>query len=84
MPQKTGTATTTPTRRETSSRDPYRLACEVADVLAAMTREERIRAYRSRVFAPRELAIAAAWLPEEMPVLNGELEWLVVDSAECD
>lgn len=59
--------------------DPYQLACEVADVLGRMTCQERIRAYRSRVFTPRELAIAAARLPEEMPTLNDEYEWLVFD-----
>lgn len=59
---------------------PWRLACEVADVLARMTFAERAGAYRARVFSPRELAIAAAWLPEEMPILNGELEWLAINA----
>jgi hypothetical protein len=59
--------------------DHWRLACEVADILTRMTYEERIRAYRSRVFTPRELAIAAAWLPAEMPTLNGDYEWLAFD-----
>jgi hypothetical protein len=59
--------------------DPWRLACEVADVLARMSRPERLRAYRSRVFTPQELSVAAAWLPEEMPRLNGDWEWLAFD-----
>jgi hypothetical protein len=64
----------------TSVADPYRLACEVADLLGAMTLDERLRAYRCRAFSARELAIAAAWLPEEMPILNGEYEWLAIDA----
>jgi hypothetical protein len=59
--------------------DADRLACEVADLLGRMTLAERLRAYRSRVFSPRELAIAAARLPEAMPILNGELEWIAFD-----
>jgi hypothetical protein len=62
-----------------SATDHWRLACEVADVLAGMTYDERIRAYGNRVFTPRELAIAAARLPDEMPMLNGELEWIAFD-----
>lgn len=58
----------------------FRLACEVADVLGAMTLAERLRAYRCRAFSPRELAIAAAWLPEEVPMLNGELEWIAFNA----
>jgi hypothetical protein len=60
--------------------DPYRLACEVADVLGRMSYAERVGAYRARVFSPRELATAAAWLPDEMPLLNGELEWIAFDA----
>lgn len=60
--------------------DPYRLACEVADLLGAMTRAERLRAYRWRVFTPQELSVAAAWLPDEMPLLQGEYEWLAFDA----
>lgn len=59
--------------------DTHRLACEVADVLAAMTPAERRRAYRSRVFTPHELALAAARLPDETPLLHGEYEWLAFD-----
>lgn len=60
--------------------DPWRLACEVADVVGAMTFAERVRAYRSGALSRRELAIAAAWLPEEMPILNGEYEWISFDA----
>jgi hypothetical protein len=44
-----------------------------------MSRPERLRAYRCRAFTPQELSVAAAWLPEEMPRLNGDWEWLAFD-----
>ncbi|HTR74557.1 MAG TPA: hypothetical protein VMH33_04780 [Solirubrobacterales bacterium] len=59
--------------------DPYRLACEVAEVLGRMSFDERVGAYRARVFSPHALAVAAAWLPGEMPLLDGEFEWIAHD-----
>lgn len=78
MPRST-TATPTQALPPRSVDDAHRLACEVADLLGAMTIEERLRAYRCRVFSPGELARAAAWFPDEMPTLNGEYEWLAFD-----
>ncbi len=49
-------------------------------MLAAMSHEERIRAYRSGALSVHELALAAAWFPEEMPLLNGEYEWIAIDA----
>ena len=60
-------------------RRPGDIAAEVVTVLAAMTFEERVRAYRSGAFSGRELALGAAWFPEEMPLLNGEFEWIAID-----
>jgi hypothetical protein len=60
-------------------RSPVQLAAEVARVLAAMSYEERMRAYRSGALSAHELAIAAGWLGEEMPMLNGEYEWIAID-----
>lgn len=61
---------------------PADLAREVAAVLSAMTYPERLRAYRGGVFSPHELSIAAAWLPQELPILNGEWEWISATLAD--
>ncbi len=55
------------------------IAAEVATLLANMSFEERVRAYRSGALSGRELALGAAWFPEEMPLLNGEFEWIAID-----
>jgi hypothetical protein len=57
-------------------REPTEIAAEVVVVLAHMTYAERVRAYRSAAFTAHELAVAAAWIPDRMPVLNGEYEWI--------
>jgi hypothetical protein len=58
------------------------LATEVAIVLAGMTYEERVRAYRSGALSAHELSVAAAWFPEHMPLLNGEYEWIACTLAD--
>jgi hypothetical protein len=63
---------------------PAELAAEVATVLAKMTYEERVRAYRSGALTSHELAVAAGRLPEEMPLLNGEFEWIAIDLADLE
>jgi hypothetical protein len=60
-------------------RRPRDIAAEVATVLAGMTFEERVRAYRSGTLSGRELTLAAAGFPEEMPLLNDEFEWIAID-----
>lgn len=55
---------------------------EVPYLLSQMTFEERVRAYESRVFSPRELSIAAARHPDAMPMLNGEFEHIAVFLAD--
>jgi hypothetical protein len=62
-----------------AARAPVEIAAEVATVLAGMTYEERVRAYRSGALSVHELHVAAAWLPDQMPLLNGELEWIAID-----
>ncbi len=57
---------------------------DIAWLLAQMTFPERVRAYRTQAFSRRELACAAARHPEQMPLLNGEFEWLVVDLADAE
>lgn len=61
-----------------SPQKPAELAAEVARVLAGMSYEERVRAYRSGALSAQELALAAGRYPEEMPLLNGELEWIAI------
>lgn len=46
--------------------------------LRRMTPDERLRAYRY-TFGRRERTIWAARYPEEVPLLNGEFEWLALD-----
>jgi hypothetical protein len=60
-------------------RGPAELAAEVARVLAGMTYEERVSAYRSGALSTHELAVAAARVPKEMPLLNDEFEWIAID-----
>lgn len=55
---------------------------DVPYLLSQMTFEERVRAYATRVFSPRELSTAAARFPDRMPILNGEFEHLVVFSPD--
>jgi hypothetical protein len=61
------------------TRPPTETAVEVATVLAAMSFDERVRAYRTGALSAHELAVAAARFPEEMPLLNGEFEWIAID-----
>jgi hypothetical protein len=65
-------------------RGPAELAAEVATVLAGMSYTERVRAYRSGALSARELAVAAAWLPEAMPMLNDEFEWIAISLADLE
>jgi len=60
------------------------LAAEVATVLAGMSYEERVRAYRSGALSAHELALAAAWFPEEMPILSGEYEWIAISLVDLE
>jgi hypothetical protein len=63
---------------------PFELAGEVARVLAAMSYEERVRAYRSGALTAHELAVAAGRLPEQMPLLNGEFEWIAIGLVDLE
>jgi hypothetical protein len=66
------------------ARAPRELAVEVATVLAGMSYVERVRAYRSGALSARELATAAGWFPEEMPLLNGEYEWIAISLVDLE
>lgn len=53
-------------------------------ILSRMTSEERVRAYRHGTFTYRELNIWAARYPDEVPLLNGEFEWISRSLADLD
>ncbi len=44
-----------------------------------MTPESRIRASRYR-FAPWERQIWAGYFPDEVPLVNGEFEWIALNA----
>lgn len=54
------------------------------DVLARMSPEERLAAYRSGGFTRRECVHWTARYPEEVPLLNGEYEWITLTLADFD
>jgi hypothetical protein len=60
------------------------LAAEVVTVLARMSYGERARAYRSGAISAHELAVAAAWFPDRVPLLNDEFEWIAIDLADLE
>jgi hypothetical protein len=82
----TGVAASTATRRSVDAvprqkpQTQAELATEVTKVLAGMTFEERVRAYRSGAFSAHELAVAAARCPKEVPILNDEYEWIAINA----
>jgi hypothetical protein len=60
------------------------LAAEVVTLLARMSYGERVRAYRSGAISAHELAVAAAWFPDRVPLLNNEFEWIAIDLADLE
>jgi hypothetical protein len=54
------------------------------DVLHRMDPQERLGAYRAGAFTRRERTIWAANYPEEVPLVNGELEWIALSMADLD
>lgn len=51
--------------------------------LARMSEQERVRAARHE-FDRWERTVWAGRYPEEVPLVNGELEWLALGSADLD
>lgn len=49
-----------------------------SEILERMTSPERLRAYRSGAFTRREVSIWTARHPEEVPIVNGEFEWVAL------
>ncbi len=52
--------------------------------LARMSKEERVRAARYGGFTRWERSVWAARFPTEVPLVNGEIEWIVLASADLD
>jgi hypothetical protein len=52
------------------------------EVLETMSPTERLAAYRSRGFTPHERSLWAANYPEEVPLVNGEYEWIALSLAD--
>jgi hypothetical protein len=70
-------------RRPTGSRSPS-AAADFIDRLAQMSGDERIRAARNGGFSHAERALWAARYPEEVPIVNDELEWIALTLADLD
>jgi hypothetical protein len=70
--------------RGRDSREAERLTEGFASVLRRMSAEERIRASRHGGFSRWERWVWAARYPEEVPLLNGEYEWLALTLADLD
>lgn len=56
---------------------------EIVSRLRAMTPAQRLAASRT-TFTPHERAVWAARYPEEVPLVNGEYEWIALLSADRD
>lgn len=52
--------------------------------LARMSKEERIRAARHGGFDRWQRSLWAARYPEEVPLVNGEYEWIALGLADLD
>lgn len=52
--------------------------------LDRMSPSQRLRAYRSGAFSRAERARWACRYPEEVPTVNGEVEWIALRSADLD
>ncbi len=52
--------------------------------LARMTPEQRLRAARRGRLSRAELTLWAARYPEEVPLINGEHEWIALGLADLD
>jgi hypothetical protein len=70
--------------RRVGSRDeaPERQLEQFLSVLSRMSVEERISASRHGGFTRAERTVWAARYPEEVPLVNGEFEWIALGSAD--
>lgn len=70
--------------RGRDSREAARFLDSFASVLGHMTPAERISASRHGGFTRRERSVWAARYLEEVPLVNGELEWIACNMADLD
>ena len=71
-------ATLTPTPRlDPASRD-------FLSLIAELTPDDRLAAYRHGEFSPHQCALWASAYPEEPPTVNDELEWIALALADLD
>lgn len=70
-------------KQELSVDAPERLKGFLAD-LAHMSVEERVRAARHGSFDRWERTVWAARFPEQVPLINGEFEWIALAMADLD
>jgi hypothetical protein len=54
------------------------------DRLDRMGYERRLAAYRRGELTRRERTVWAARFPDEVPLVNGELEWIALAAADLD
>ena len=67
-----------------ASAGPVRSDAAFVARLAQMSPRQRIEASRKGGFTRHERAVWACRYPHEVPTINGELEWLVLGSADLD
>lgn len=65
-------------------RETERIVDSFVSVLRRMTREERISASRHGGFTRWERWVWAARYPDEVPLVNGEFEWIALASVDLD
>jgi hypothetical protein len=66
------------------TRETERLVDSFASVLNRMTTAERISASRHGGFTRWERWVWVARYPEEVPLVNGEVEWIACNMADLD
>jgi hypothetical protein len=79
----TAQLTQTAPKQAPSVNAPERLATFLAH-LARMSVEERVRGARHGSFDRWERAVWAARFPEQVPLVNGEFEWIALAMADLD
>jgi hypothetical protein len=91
MPQRTKDPTQAlfepydpPERFEAPFDAPESLDLGFLEILAQMTSAERISASRHGGFTRRERSIWAARYSDEVPLVNGEFEWIASGLADLD
>lgn len=73
-----------PTARRLPQNKPSQPSGDFLTELHRMGREHRLDAYREGRFDRRQRSIWAARFPEEVPLLNGEIEWVARSLADLD